>query len=325
MIERAKLMLVSDDQVHWFERLNVDLDNLRAAMDRAYTLAERRPSVDTITQALLMPADLERFWSPRGYRTEGAERLRRVLALGAASDPGAALARARALNAASVMLSIQEQFGEAQAMAEEALAIGETQQDELTLLVSLRNLGTIAVLERNTRVGTVLLERCLKIDAGGDIEARHSQAWVLALLGSAAYLDADDARATTFYEESVVLLRALGDANFLAMSVRRLGQIALRQGRLDHARLLFHESLELNFRVGDPSGMAGCLIGLAAVLLAQDDAGEATRTLGTAQAILAETATCLTVADQEMQTWLTERVREDASPSAKERDKELLS
>jgi predicted ATPase/transcriptional regulator with XRE-family HTH domain len=316
IIERAKPQLVSGDQVLWFERLSADLDNLRAAMDRALAQAKANPSSDTIIRALLMPADLERFWSPRGYRAEGAERLRRALALASDGDPAVVLARARALNAASVMLAIQEQFDEAREMAEQALAIGEAHGDQLTLLVSWRNLGTIAVLQRDTRGGAVLLQHCLGVEYTTDVEAMHSRAWALVLLGSAAYLEEDDARASSFYEESAVLLRTLGDANFLAVSLRRLGQIALRHQQYDRARLLFHESLELNSRVGDPSGSAGCLIGLAAVLLAEHAASEAARMLGTAQAILDETATCLTIADQEMQTRLMKQVREQLDAHA---------
>lgn len=300
LIARAKPHLVAADQVTWFARLDAELDNLRAATDRALQQAAMHGDSEHAVRALMMLADLERFWSPRGYSAEGDERLRRALDLPAAHAPAAAIARAHALNAAGVLVMLQGQYAEAWRQVEQALAIGEAQADQLILLLSLRNLGTIAVLQRNTDVGTALLQRCLALGRGMGAEGRHSCAWALAVLGSAAYLEGDDTQASTLFEESVVLLRALGDANFLAMSLRRLGQIALRHQQYERAHALFDESLNLNNAIGSPSGIASCMAGLAGVLLARHRAAEATRLLGAAQAMLDETADQLTAADREM-------------------------
>jgi hypothetical protein len=96
------------------------------------------------------------------------------------------------------------------------------------------------------------------------------------------------------------LLRALGDANILALALRRLGQIALHDQDYARAQVLLQESLALNTSIDSPSGIAACLVGLAGVLLAEQRALEAVRLLGVAQALLEERAEQLMAADHEM-------------------------
>jgi predicted ATPase/DNA-binding NarL/FixJ family response regulator len=299
-IDRAASLLTGAEQHVWFERLELDLDNLRAAMDRSIQVADVTGDIDAVVRALRLPADLERFWSPRGYCGEGAERLARALALPGAQTAGAAIARAHALNAAGVLSWFQSRYPEAQRLIEEALAIGEMTQDRMTILTSLRNLGTLAVLRRDIVAGSKLLERGLVLGRAAGVEARHPVAWIVAVQGSAAYIEGDHERAAPLFEESVVLFREHGDANFLALVLRRLGQIALRRGVDKQAGQLLRESLELNGQVGSPAGIAACISALAGVLLIQCRPVDAAVLLGVVASVLAETAAHLTAADQDL-------------------------
>jgi predicted ATPase len=299
-IRRAAAYLTGADQVAWFKQLELEFDNLRMALDRTIDVATGTNQQDLVIQALALPADLERFWSPRGHIREGSERLSRALALPGAQAPNVAVARAYALNAAGILAWFRVDCGEAQRMLEEAYAIGVTTQDRRTILIALRNLGTLAVLERDFRLGSELLERGLIFErevGGGDA---YSAAWMVTVLGSAAYLQGDDTQACAYFEESVARFRALGDANFLALALRRLGQIALRSGAAQRAPALLRESLELNSQIGSPGGIAACMGGVAGVLLAQGRPADAARLLGSAQALLNETADQLIAIDREM-------------------------
>jgi hypothetical protein len=66
------------------------------------------------------------------------------------------------------------------------------------------------------------------------------------------------------------MLRETGDINFLAYAVRRLGQLLWREGEYEKSITLCKESLNYNQNVGSPRGVIGCLVGFAAIAVAQE-------------------------------------------------------
>jgi DNA-binding CsgD family transcriptional regulator len=96
----------------------------------------------------------------------------------------------------------------------------------------------------------------------------------------------DYGRAHSCLSESIDLLRAAGNANFLAYALRRMGQVALRQGQPDRARALFQDSLSLNGQVRSQRGVAACLVALAGVAAAEGQPLPAARLLGAAECLL---------------------------------------
>ena len=99
----------------------------------------------------------------------------------------------------------------------------------------------------------------------------------LTFLGDVALNCDDVGQARSLYEESVAVLRAPGDINFLAYSIRRLGQLAWREGYFSKAVALCTESLALNQEVGDPRGTIACLAGFAAIAVAQGKWGRSAK------------------------------------------------
>jgi len=83
LAERAAPLLRSDAQLPWIARLETELDNIRAALDRAL-LAGDEEDAGAVVVAMGW------FWWLRNHRREGAEWVRRVLCLGAALDAGEA-------------------------------------------------------------------------------------------------------------------------------------------------------------------------------------------------------------------------------------------
>ncbi|NOK58637.1 MAG: hypothetical protein GFH27_549279n443 [Chloroflexi bacterium AL-W] len=299
-VAQAKSHLIAADQVTWFEHLEANLDNVRAALDASLAHAEADGAIASAVQALTMTADLERFWALRGYNSEGLAQIARALALRAAHEPEAALVRAHALNAAGVLLLLVGRYSEAVRLFEEALAVGEAHGDDVTQLVSMRNLGTNAVLQHQLEEGVGWLTRCLPLAEAVGEAGRYSHAWALMVLGGAAYLQEQYGEAQRQLEQSVALLHTIGDINMLALSLRRLGQIALQHTEFECAEALLRESLELNATIGSLSGMAACLAALAGIPLAQGNPTEARRLLEEAQSLLDETADQLTVVDRQM-------------------------
>ena len=75
--------------------------------------------------------------------------------------------------------------------------------------------------------------------------------------------------AGSIYEESVAILREIGDKNFLAYSVRRLGLLAWREKDYGKAIALCQESLSLNRELGDLRGVLACVAGFADIAVTQ--------------------------------------------------------
>ncbi|MEU3845279.1 BTAD domain-containing putative transcriptional regulator [Streptomyces sp. NPDC028635] len=79
LVEEADPRLRSADQLRWIARLESDLDNIRAALDRALAEGEE-------AEAAALVLAMGWFWWLRNYRQEGTGWADRVLRLGAARD-----------------------------------------------------------------------------------------------------------------------------------------------------------------------------------------------------------------------------------------------
>jgi predicted ATPase/class 3 adenylate cyclase len=87
--------LIAHHQAEWLDRLERELDNLRAAIAFSLKQPDPIPGIRLVTS-------LRVFWKARGHAAEGADALRMFLAATAAH--GATLVRARALAAAAYLL-----------------------------------------------------------------------------------------------------------------------------------------------------------------------------------------------------------------------------
>ncbi|MEU5091667.1 BTAD domain-containing putative transcriptional regulator [Streptomyces sp. NPDC021356] len=91
LAEEAAPRLRSAAQLPWIARLESELDNIRAALDRALAAGDERAAGELVLNVCW-------FWWLRNYRREAMEWFHRVLRLGAAldADPGPASAPGRA-------------------------------------------------------------------------------------------------------------------------------------------------------------------------------------------------------------------------------------
>src|SRR5206468_1058404 len=95
---QAETALRGPEQIVWLNRLEDNLDNLRAALDFSQA---SRPSAET-EAGLRLAAALRRFWTIRGHWREAYNWLEAALAHGSA--PANSLARAEALYTAAALL-----------------------------------------------------------------------------------------------------------------------------------------------------------------------------------------------------------------------------
>ena len=92
-------------------------------------------------------------------------------------------------------------------------------------------------------------------------------------------------RAESLLNESIVLLRDVGDSWAMAQALTGLGRVAQARGDSRRAEALYKESLALYRDLGHKVGVTGCLDDLANVAVSLAKASRAVRLLGATDAI----------------------------------------
>jgi predicted ATPase/DNA-binding SARP family transcriptional activator/Tfp pilus assembly protein PilF len=239
LAEQAAPELKGPDQQEWLERLERDLDNLRAALAWAREQGEAE-------LGLQLASALVRFWDMRSHASEGRTWLQAALTAGAAAP---ARVRAAALDAAGWLAYYQGDFGQARTLQEEALALWRELGDRAGIPTSLNNLGAGAYGQGDAARAVALFEEALALRRGlGD---RHGIASSLNNLGVVAVYQGDFGRAVALLEEVLALWRELGDRHNTATALTNLASLAYWQGDIGRAEALLEEALPLARELGD--------------------------------------------------------------------------
>jgi len=244
LAQSAAPQLIAHDQAAWLDLLDLELDNLRAAI--AFSLAQPDPA-----SGLRLVTALRVFWKARGHATEGVDSLRALLAAPAA--PGATLLRARALAAAAYLLDQTGGYALAEEYCEEALAIAGSADDGF-LTADLLYLRAYVLLRRGRQDTALPL-----IEEGLGLARRlgepHLTASLLAVRAFAVDVEGDHAGATRDAAESLLLYRQAGDRLQVGTMVGNLGYAELSLGDLDSARKHLLESLDIARALNDHYGV----------------------------------------------------------------------
>ena len=125
-------------QEEWFERLEREHDNLRAALGWLYSQGE-------VELGLQLAGALWRFWSAHNHLSEGRRWLERGIF---ASVTTMASTRARALQQARWIALFQGDHEAARALVEQSLTLSRESEDKEGIASALANLSFIAVLDQ---------------------------------------------------------------------------------------------------------------------------------------------------------------------------------
>ncbi|MGI8553304.1 MAG: ATP-binding protein, partial [Dehalococcoidia bacterium] len=252
LAEEAEPKLTGREQHGWLDRLEREHDNLRATHDWFRAEEEGEPG-------LRLCGALWRFWQVGGYLSEGRERLEQILALPAANR--CTSGRAKALNAAGNLARTQSDYGSAEALYEESLAICRKLGERRGIAWSLNNLGIIARRRAEYGRARVLYQESLAVyQQIGDTRAI---AGVLNNLGSVALPLGELTLARSLFQQSLAAFRERGDGLSAAMALNSLADVARKQKDDSAARALSEESLAMLREVGDRRGTALVLNNLA--------------------------------------------------------------
>ncbi len=270
LAERADAAILTSSQARWLQRLEVEHDNLRAALARA---GEVRPQA-----GLRLVGNLWRFWEMRDHLSEGRRSAQRFLA----STSGHSAARAKALLAAGNLSRDQGDLEEALALHQESHSAYRFLGDRRGEANALNNLGIVAWhLEDHERAGTAFeMSRALYRELG--------DAWGLAnSLNNEALVRMSQTRyaaARSLLSEGLTLSQELGEISGIARVLNNLGSLVAREGHYVTARALLEQSLALKRRLGGARSLIVALEEFAALEAFEAHAPRAARLFGAAEA-----------------------------------------
>jgi predicted ATPase/transcriptional regulator with XRE-family HTH domain len=255
LAEQAVRAFRGPDLGTWLDRLELEHDNLRAALGWARARASGE-------EALQLAAALAPFWEFRGHIAEGRRWLDELLG----AFQGSPRIRARALNAAGFLVMRAGDHRRALALYRESVALQRELDDMRGIAVALGNVASALVeLCEFEEAGPVYAEtldlyRALG-DQSGVATTFNNQAEAARGLGQYE-------RAEALAQQSLALRREQGDLRGVAETTNNLALMASEQGRYERAAALFREGLLLSRDVGDMGRVLEAVDGLAWVAAA---------------------------------------------------------
>lgn len=246
LASQAESLLRSPRSQAPWELLETEHDNIRSALRWALTVKES----GTVAK---IAGRVWRFWSSRGYFTEGRDWLSR-----ASEHPGVeASDRARCLAGGAALAWMQSDHEQASELAHEALAQFEALGVQEGAAMSLNILALLCHASGDYESAIAFHERSLAIKR--DIGDLSGIATSLNNLGNIAFARNDFERARDLVTESRDLFHQMGDRRGYALASNNLGDINLELGNVEAAYALVSESLAICREQGEKRGVAAAL------------------------------------------------------------------
>ncbi len=291
LVETAEPGIQSAHQKLWLDRLETELDNIRAVL--TWSLAEP----EAVEVGLRMVGPLYWLWVYRNYFAEGHRWAMAFLQVEARTQPISNLmadtrrasARARALYSAAGSAWFQGDFAAGNTLIEESAAIfralGATGQKGLSY--ALHGWGLLWLFQGRLAEARVLEEESVQLIR--ELDDPWGLANTLICLGRVAIGQEDYGAARSAFEESLAICRAIGVQSHAGTSLKDLGLIAFRTGDYAAARAFLTESSDLLRKYGSKFLLSEVTLTLGQVLRYQNDYPGAKTTLRQCLTICQET------------------------------------
>ena len=268
--ERAQTGLVGEEQRWWLEYLEMEHDNLRAALEWSVRNDHDPES------ALRLSGAVWRFWDMRGYITEGRRWLNEGLQ--AAREAHGSLDSgvwAKALSAAGNLAFEQADYDRAIEFHRQALELRKQAGDKRGTAGSLGNLGVALRHKGEYAEATRLYNESLAIFR--ELDNTQGISTMLNSLGFVAQCQEDYGRAEELYNEALALAQELGDKHGETIMLNNLGEVAQCQGHYEQAEEFYNQALALSHEIGDKVSIADITTNLGCLANSRGDSEAAIR------------------------------------------------
>jgi predicted ATPase/DNA-binding CsgD family transcriptional regulator len=275
LVEEALPHIHGPEAIRWQRRLDLEQDNIRAALAWLEQCADGT--------RLLRLAVVAEHWLTRGQVTEGRRWLERALTLG-----GEAPARLPALIWASNLACLQRDATRAEEWAGEGLALGRASG------VSAFEGRLLYALQMNAWLNGDL---AVAVARGEHAVARLRElddpvwlAFALGDLGTALARHGEVEEGTRVFDEALALHRARGNMTGIGIQSNDMAGALRAASRASTVRYL-RESLRLMWELGNVMWIVEPLASLASIIGSTGDLASAVRLLGAADRLRAESGT----------------------------------
>ena len=315
LAEEAEPELLGPRETEWYDRLEEEHDNIRAAL--SWSLEGASPEL-----GLRLAGAIWWFWQRHGHLSEGLRWLDEGLAKGGGAS---AITRAKALGGIGWLAYGHADLDRMKESATEGLRLStEARLGSHHRALFLEVLGEASWLEGDYERAKMLTEESVNLSreandlgvlanslielgnasvwrVGGQEQARAYYEEALTIsrelssasilrscvngLGLSYLLQRDIGRAAPLFEESAALCREAGDRTLLPLPLNDLGWVALLRDDLKRAEALHKESLALSKELGGSHRTFVFLEGLACDAGAKGEAERAARLFAAAQSL----------------------------------------
>jgi excisionase family DNA binding protein len=272
LVERLDAAKGGPEEPAMVDRVQVDLDNVRAAL--AWSL--ERGDVET---GLRLAVAMLPFWFLRGPLGEGRDWLDRALGL-ATPDVASSALRADLLLAAGCIAHRRLDIAHAEAVLLECLAIRQEVDDKPGEADAREQLGFVASARGDAVAAAAHFEHAIALCREADFPPTPYALWGLAI---ARHRLGDDARAADLLEEALARCRQQENAWGVGMVVFFQAAVAQDQGDEARAAALAGTALATLWELGDVRDAFGGLFRLACAAAMLGEGEPAARLLGAAE------------------------------------------
>jgi predicted ATPase/DNA-binding CsgD family transcriptional regulator len=252
LAEAARDRVDGPEQTRWLERLELEHDNLEAALQWL--------SQESIDDGARLARLLWPFWYQRGYYQEARTRFEHLLTRAAEISPAR---RARVLVSAGEVAFLQCEYATAAEHLQTALELVNDLGDERAAATALQRLGSIAREQARYDEARDLHCRSLEIweKLGDEIGAAASKDY----LGFVAWLSGDPQAGEQHCEAALAVFKRAGNVRAIATTLINLGACALYRDELALARERLEPALSSARTLGFQEAIAWAVHELAIV------------------------------------------------------------
>jgi predicted ATPase len=275
LAEKAEKHWDTLHETAWLGRLEMERDNIRAALSWALDRQQAEP-------ALRLNAALFTLWTYISPATEFDDWLEASLALPWDDSSATTIgARAKALNVAGYGAVYSSAFERAVNRFKEGLDLYSRLDDQRGMAWSLRGCGFVAMIQGEAARARPYVEQSLAICL--EVQDEWGHAWSISDLGEIALTAGNAAQAQSSLEEALARFRQLGVLFGVFRGLICLGHALRRQEQWELARARYLEALALQQQVRFTNPVANALEGLAMIALETGKAGHAVQLFAAAQ------------------------------------------